>query len=344
MALGVALLRFAVPDQQLGAALGWNALVVALSSAAGPTIGAAILSIADWPWLFAVNLPVGLLVLVSARALPLVDKSWRKIDPVSVTLNAAVFAFFVVGAELLPTVFLASVVLLTAAVVSSVMLVRRESRKDVPLVPLDLLRDRSFRNSVAASVLLFSGVAAGLVALPFYLQHGLGCSAWMTGLYMTPWPLTVALTAPVAGRLANHYSTARLCAVGGVLLAVGLGIAALWPLQDHPLKLLPLTMVSGMGFGLFNVPNNRNMFLSVPRGRSGAAGGLQGTARLTGQTAGPLLMALLFVMTPVDLAPRVALGIAAVLTLIAGLVSGLGAGRAKRLPVIPHRSSARPGT
>ena len=107
----------------------------------------------------------------------------------------------------------------------------------------------------------------------------------MTGLYMTPWPLTVAIVAPFAGRLADRVSTAWLCAVGGVFLAMGLGASALWPLKGDPLPLVPLTMLSGLGFGLFNVANNRSIFLSAPKERSGAAGGMQGTARLFGQTA-----------------------------------------------------------
>jgi len=70
MSLGIALLRFVVPHQRLGAAIGWNALTVALSSAAGPTIGAAILSVSSWHWLFAVNIPVGAVVLFATRAMP----------------------------------------------------------------------------------------------------------------------------------------------------------------------------------------------------------------------------------------------------------------------------------
>ena len=82
-------------------------------------------------------------------------------------------------------------------------------------------------------------------------------------------------------------------------------------------------MLCGLGFGLFQVPNNRNMFLSAPRERSGAAGGMQGTARLAGQTAGSVIMSLLFTVASADVAPRVGLGIGAVLTLAAGLVSTL---------------------
>ena len=86
------------------------------------------------------------------------------------------------------------------------------------------------------------------------------------------------------------------------------------------------------GFGLFQVPNNRNMFLSAPRGRSAAAGGLQGTARLAGQTGGAIVMSLLFSMTSIAAAPRLGLLIGAVLTLAAGLVSLLRTGAAPAGP------------
>ena len=338
MALGVALLRFVVPHQQLGAAIGWNALAVALSSASGPTIGAAILSSTSWPWLFAVNLPLGLMVIVAGRALPPVDGTERRLDGASVALNAGAFAALVIGAELLAAMPALAVVLLTGAIVGFVALIRRERPKKVPLIPLDLLRADSFRMSVIASVLCFAGVAAAMVAMPFYLQHGLGQSTWMTGLYMTPWPLTVAIVAPFAGRLANHVSTAWLCTAGAACLAIGLAAAALWPLQGHMSQLILLMTLCGLGFGLFQVPNNRNMFLAAPRERSGAAGGMQGTARLAGQTAGAIIMTLLFASTTVDLAPGVGLGIAAALTLAAGLVSALRGGpfyREKREAISP---------
>ena len=323
MALGIALLRLAVPHSQLGAAIGWNALVVALSSAAGPTIGAVILSGLSWPWLFALNLPLGGLVLLATRALPDPPGTARRLDRLSVTLSAGSFASLVVGAELLATNTGLAASLLATAALGLAVLVRREMPKQAPLIPLDLLRAESFRTSVIASVCCFAGMTMGLLALPFYLEQSLGLDTLMTGLYMTPWPLTVALAAPVAGRLANRVSTAWLCAAGGVCLAIGLAATSLLPLQSHPLLLIPLTMLCGLGFGLFQVPNNRNMFLSAPSERSGAAGGMQGTARLVGQTAGSVSMSLLFAIASVDTATRIGLGIGAVLTLAAGLVSTL---------------------
>jgi len=166
-------------------------------------------------------LPLGVLVLFASRALPHIRGTARRLDRLSVALNAGSFASFVIGAEVLPTRPALAVALIAAAAIALTTLIRRERPKEAPLIPLDLLSASSFRISGTASVLYFTGVAAGLVALPFYLQHELGQSVWMTGLYMTPWPLTVAVAAPFAARLASHVSTAWLCAAGGVGIGSG---------------------------------------------------------------------------------------------------------------------------
>ncbi|WP_437744621.1 MFS transporter [Sorangium sp. So ce1504] len=326
MALGVALLRFVVPQAQLAAAIGWNALAVALSSAAAPTVGAVLLSSASWPWLFAVNLPLGVAVLLASRGLPEVPGTARALDATSMALNAGAFGALIAGAELLPAAPALGAGLLAAAALSATLLLRRELPKEAPLVPLDLLRSRSFRVSVIASVACFAGQASALVALPFYLRHSFGQEALSTGLLITPWPLSVALLAPVAGRLADRISTAWLCATGAGCLALGLAALALSPAHGSALSLVPFVALCGAGFGLFQVPNNRNMFLAAPRARSAAAGGMQGTARLAGQTAGAVVMTLLFTLMPIDAAPRIGLGIGAALTLSAGIVSALRAG------------------
>ncbi|PWC57923.1 multidrug ABC transporter [Azospirillum sp. TSH7] len=322
MSLAVALLRFVYPPRLLGAAIGWNALVIALSSAAGPTVGAAILAVAPWPLLFAVNIPIGAIVLLTARALPAVEGVKRRIDPVSVVLNAGFFVALVMGAETVASRVEAGGALLLVAVLCLAGLIRREHGQEAPLIPLDLLRVRSFRLSVVASILCFTGQMASTVALPFYLQNGLGQDAFTAGLFMVPWPLATAVAAPVAGRLSDRLPTGWLCAAGGLLLAAGLALSAFWPLQRDPLPLLAFMVISGFGFGLFQTPNNRNMLLTVPKERSGAAGGMQGTARLVGQTAGAVTMTLLFslISSPVE-APRIGLAVAAVLTLAGGVVS-----------------------
>jgi DHA2 family multidrug resistance protein-like MFS transporter len=147
---------------------------------------------------------------------------------------------------------------------------------------------------------------------------------------MTPWPLTVALMAPITGRLAGTLPGAWLCAAGSLLLALGLAGIATGPFAGNAVSLVPFIMMGGMGFGLFQVPNNREMFLAAPPERSGAAGGIQSTARSTGQTIGALLITLLFSVTSANLAPRIGMGMAAALTLIAGWVSIMRLARRQR--------------
>ena len=328
MSLGIALMRFTYPHRLLGAVIGWNATVIALSAAAGPTIGAAILVASSWPWLFAVNLPVGVIVLVAAFALPQPPGTGRKLDLLSATLNAAAFACLILGVDRAASEPEFAAGLLAVSAVSFVALVRRELPRHAPLIPFDLLRSHPFRISVIASICCFAGQMASYVALPFYLQHSLNQDAFMTGLYMTPWPLVVAIAGPISGRLADRMSNGLLCAAGGAILAAGLALAAFWPVHANLWPLVFFLMLSGFGFGIFQTPNNRNMLLSAPRERSGAAGGMQGTARLLGQTAGSVIMALLFTLTSSAAAPRIGLAVGAVLALAGGLVSAMRIGRA----------------
>ncbi len=323
LALGIGLIRFTYPHRLLGSIIGWNATVIALSAAAGPTIGAAILSVASWPWLFAVNLPVGATVLLLARFLPQPTGTGRRIDRISAALNALGFATLILGVARITTTPVLASALLVVAAVSVVVLVRREMPQAVPLVPLDLLRTRPFRISVIASVCCFAGQMASYVALPFHLQHALGQGDLATGLLMTPWPLVVAVAGPVSGRLADKVSNGLLCAIGGMLLAIGLAVAALLPVESGLLPLEGCLMLAGLGFGLFQTPNNRNMLLSAPKVRSGAVGGMQATARLLGQTIGSVIMALLFTVASATMVPRIGLAVSAALTLAGGLVSAV---------------------
>lgn len=321
MALGVPLLRFAVSPSQLGAAIGWNALTVALASSAGPGVGALILSHAGWPWLYVANIPIGVAVIAACRWLPATPAGSQRLDGPSLILSAGMFAGLFISAQ----IFLARPIWAGGLAVLGLaclgLLVRRETPKAAPVIPFDLLRERSLRLSAVASVLCFAGQGAAMGALPFYLQQGLGQSTAETGVYMTAWPMAVAGASIVASRLAEKVSTARLCAVGGVILALGLLGAALWPMVGDPRPMLLFSAACGVGFGLFQTPNNRNLFLSAPLERSAASGGLQGGARLTGQTAGAVLLTVFLTLTPMASAPRLGLTAAAVLAFAAAVVS-----------------------
>ena len=118
-------------------------------------------------------------------------------------------------------------------------------------------------------------------------------------------------------------------------MASGLLACALTPGTSNALLLAIGPSLCGAGFGIFQLANNRALFLDPPVARAAAAGGVQGTARLAGQTAGTLAMSLIFATTPVLVAPRIGFAAGVAATLLAALLSLL-AGR------VPARSSIQP--
>ncbi len=321
MALAMMNLRSALPQHMLGPIIGVNAMVIAISSAAGPGIAGAILSVTTWPWLFAVNIPIGIIVLLSGGLLEKMQGTKRKLNIKALLANTSMFILFFCGTDRIATAPASGTVLIAASVACLVVLLRLERKSDAPIIPTDLLAAPAFRVAVIASISCFCGQMLSYIALPFYLQHRLHMTPVLAGLYMMPWPVATAIIAPFSGRLANRVKTAWLCATGGALLAVGLLVAVLCPPDPRGIAFLVGTVIAGLGFGLFQTPNNRILLLSAPKARSGAAGAMQGTARLLGQTLGGISMSLIFATLPLSAALEFAVVLSAACAAIASLVS-----------------------
>jgi DHA2 family multidrug resistance protein-like MFS transporter len=297
MSMNGGLVRFIWPQRMLGRGIGVNALVVSLAAAVGPTLAAGILSLGPWPWLFAVNIPLGLAALaLASRVLPANPLSGQRFDTLGATLNALTFGLLITGVDVVTRTAdkIAGALELVGGMLFGTLLVRREWRRPWPLVPFDLLRDRIFALSIATSIASFAAQTLAFVSLPFHLEGGLHRSQVATGLLLTPWPVALAIMAPLAGRLSDKVSAALLCAAGLATMAVGLIALALLTPGAADVDIGWRMAGCGVGFGLFQAPNNRMMLTAAPRARAGAAGGMLGTARLTGQTLGAVLTAILF--------------------------------------------------
>ena len=295
MSIAPALNRTIFPSRMLGIAVGISAFTVASSSALGPTIGGAILAVAPWPWLFAINVPLGAFDAVFAsRALPGGTGSGRRVDVVSALLSGAAVALVVMAldgvARHLSPLLVAFMTALGAA--SGVAFVRRQQHLAHPMLPLELFRIRRF--SLAAATSLVSFVAQGLafVALPFLFQSVYGYTPFQSGLLFTPWPLAIAVAAPLAGRLADHYPAPVLSTFGLGIFASGLVTLALLPPHPSTVDIVWRGVVCGIGFGFFQAPNNRELLGSAPRHRSGSASGVLATVRVTGQSLGAAIVAI----------------------------------------------------
>ncbi|MFL6671737.1 MAG: MFS transporter [Massilia sp.] len=287
-----ALLRTVYPPSQVGAGIGYLALTVASSAALGPTAAAGILSVAGWRWLFGINIPIGLLAIaMAARILPPTAGAPRPFDAAGALLNVVALTLLIVGVGGLgdPQAKALAIAEIAAGCAAALLLVVQQRRQAAPLVPLDLLRIPVLRLSVVTSICSYTAQTIALLALPFMLVAEMHRSASGTGLLITPWPLVILFVGPLSGRLSDRYRAEPIGAIGLALLGLGLLALVMLPQQPSTPDIVWRVMVCGIGFGLFQTPNNRLMLTSAPQERSGAAGGLMTMARMIGMTLGAAL-------------------------------------------------------
>ena len=338
MSVNAALVRLTFPSALLGRGMAINSMVVATSSVAGPSVAAAILSVASWPWLFAINVPLGLLVFaLGMKALPfnrVAPAAGLRFSPIDVALNVLMFSLVFLGVDRLGVreggaaaggSHASAWLILLAGVAVGFFYLRRQRTLAVPLFPIDLLRIPVFALSMGTSVAAFCAQMLAYIALPFLLLDVYGRSHIEAGLLITAWPLAIVAMAPLAGRLIGRYPDGLLGGIGLGLLAIGLALLAALPAHPGNADIAWRMALCGLGFGLFQSPNNHTIVTSPPAHRSGAASGMLGTARLTGQTLGAVVLAGVFsVWSPHGgHGPVVALVLAACCAGVAAIFSSL---------------------
>ena len=334
MSVNGALVRFTYPQKFLGRAVGINAVIVSIAAAAGPTIASAILAVGEWRWLFALNIPIGLLaVSMAGFTLPHNPLQKRKLNWTGAALSAAAFGLLITGLQSLAhgEAAILGFGMTGAGLAAAVLLFRHEKPRAAPLIPLDLLARPMFALSVGTSIISFTAQMMAFVALPFFLQGSLHLSAVETGLLMTPWPLATMFAAPLAGWLSDRYSAGVLGAIGLTVFACGLMALSFLDADATKFDIIWRMAVCGAGFGFFQSPNNRAMLSEAPRERAGAAGGSLGTARVLGQSMGAVVVAFLLSSAPVA-GVRHGFQIAAVAALFGAVMSGSRVRRRKAEP------------
>ena len=277
--VNTALLRIIYPTRLLPRGMGTNALIIAVAAAAGPTVAAGILSVANWPWLFAINVPIGLIAFgLSAKFLPAnpVKVEGQRFDVTSAILNALTFGLLISVIDgfahdihwyiLIPGIF----VMLTIGY----FFIRRQLHHPFPLLPIDLMHNRIFSLSVVTSVVAFIAQMLALVSIPFFFQRVLHLSEVATGLLLTPWPLATMISAPLAGRLMSRINGGLLGGIGLAIFGLALCLLALLPAHPTHFDIIWRMVVGGIGFGTFLTPNNSTIIASAPSNRSGGASGM----------------------------------------------------------------------
>ena len=295
--VSAAVMRYTYPRALLGRGVGLSGIVVFTSAAAGPSIASGILAVASWHWLFAINIPFGLLALsLSERTLAPAEGTGHRWDLWSAVLNALTVTLLITGIDGIgePNFRgIAAAELLCAAFLGT-LLVRRQISLPVPMLAIDLFERPIFALASVASLCAFMSQGLAFVVLPFYFVDVLGVSQVKAGLLLSPWPIAAGAMSHFSGRLADRHSLRVLGTSGMLGMSLGMLLLALAPAHPTTFGIVWRAALGGAGFGFFGAPNNRAMVASAPRERSGGAGGIATMSRLLGQSIGVSVVAVIF--------------------------------------------------
>jgi DHA2 family multidrug resistance protein-like MFS transporter len=295
-----ALVQFIFPPNKRGVAFGRNALVVAISFSLAPSVAAAILAVSSWPWLFAINVPIGLVsYLIARKTLPKTPRAAHVFDIPGALLAGAGTGLIVIGIS--SAAHHNSIPLIAAELVAGVAftwaLIRRQKDHPAPMLPIDLFRIPVFSLSAATAVCSFAVQSLAFVSLPFLFEDVMHRSQVETGLYLTPWPVLVGVMSPIAGWLSDRYPVGALGSIGLATLGIGMAFTAMLGSDASLWSVIWRLALCGIGFGFFQAPNMKAVMTSAPVARSGSASGIVSVARLVGQSLGAASAALCFLIS-----------------------------------------------
>ncbi|MDP2646324.1 MAG: MFS transporter [Desulfobacterales bacterium] len=306
-ALGAAMLQtssFAIvtsvfPERDRGKALGYFASMAAVGITSGPAIGGLIVSTLGWRSIFFLNVPLGLIGTVLAQLI-LKDetfpekskKTLKHFDLPGACISAVAICGLLIGLTLgrQGNWFAYETCLsLGTAVAAMVIFPWFESRRAYPLVDMALFKNRTFSLNMIARFICFLGTSCTALLMPFFLQIILGFSAFKAGLLIAPVSLVYGIFSPISGWLANYIRTQILSSAGMGLMALAFYLLSRLDLSSDYPGVLGRFVLLGIGWSIFQTPNNTSIMDSVERNRFGITSGILAFVRQTGMALGVAL-------------------------------------------------------
>src|SRR5512142_1957384 len=284
----VALITEVFPPNERGKALGINAVTFSFGGVAGPILGGLILTLADWRWIFFINVPVGIVGAIWGY-LALKELSTRKKGeafdlPGALSFSLGLTALLIALTLGIQFNFTSPPILALFAVflVGVGFFLWWERRAKNPVVDLTLFRDRIYNFSVLSAMIQSLALFAVNFLIIFYLQGVLGYDALKAALLLIPLPILTSIMAPIGGNIADRIG-ARIPATIGLLIQ---GAALVWFMRLTPASPYWQTAVGlgvmGLGGGLFYPPNTSAAMNAAPKNRLGIASGTLATLRQAG--------------------------------------------------------------
>ncbi|MGZ4385023.1 MAG: DHA2 family efflux MFS transporter permease subunit [Gaiellaceae bacterium] len=299
MPLTLTLLSAAVPAEKRGMALGAWGGIGGLAVAAGPLVGGAVLRGLSWHWIFGINVPVGIALVVAARSRLVESRGpTDRLDLAGVGLASAGLLGIVWGLVRGNSVGWSSLEVVGSIAAGLALLVAFlawERRARAPMLPLHFFRSRAFSAAQVSSLAMSFGMFGSIFLLTQFFQTIQGFSPLAAAVRILPWTMMPLIVAPIAGALSDRIGGRPLMAIGLMLQATGLAwIAAVSsPTTPYIDLVVPFTL-SGIGMGMFFSPVANVVLGSVRPQEEGQASGANSAIREVGGVFGVAVLAAIF--------------------------------------------------
>lgn len=294
-----AIMRETFPQRQQAQAMGLFGMLVLLGPAIGPTLGGYLVDNLSWPWIFFVNLPVGVLSVFMVSQF-IVDPPYMRARGLQ-KVDAMGIGLMIVGITSLLTLleqgerdgWFGSPFIVALGAISAVTIIAFilwELSTPSPAVDLRVLSDSSFAAGTLIIGVLGVALFGGLILLPLFLQSLLGYDATRAGLALMPRSLTMVLMMPIAGALYNRLGVHVMAPAGLLLAAVSTFLMARFTLDTGPVQILIPQIMQGVAFALIFVSISTTSMSTIPRPRMQAATGLYNLVRQLGGSLGTAIV------------------------------------------------------
>ena len=301
---GRAIVSVHLPQEQRGRALGLTSTAFHIGFLTGPALGGFLIDSIGWRWIFYINLPFSLAgaylawkVVPETRTASSTATKSQPIDVAGALLLLVTNGLFIYAIDQLPRVgwrhptFL---ITLGLALIAAIFLLRTEARAPSPILTLSMFRNRQFSSGIASLFLIAATLSAINFLLPFFLQNLLGYSPSQVGWIIVADSVIIMGMAPIAGALSDRLGSRLLCTIGVAVIAVAQIFLATLNLQSSLLRIMLPLVIWGIGWALFNAPNQSSILGAVSQERIGAAAGMIATTARAGGAMGVALSATLF--------------------------------------------------
>ncbi|MDC7802354.1 MFS transporter [Sphingomonas sp. BLCC-B65] len=295
-ALPLALARDLSAGARTGRVMGALGTGSAVGTALGPALGGLLVGWGGWAAAFWMMVSLGLLALLSTRAIPAsggTARTHERVDTAGHVLLTSAIALYALALTA-PAPDWPTAPLLCGAVVLFGGFLIAEHRAAHPVLPLSMLRHRPLATGMATNVLVATVMMTTLVVGPYALHDGLGLPLALVGLVMAIGPVTSAISGILAGRIVDHASPARLITVSLAVLTAGATALALlpswWGVTGYIVALLVLTP----GYQLFLAANNTYVLDTAAPAQRGTIAGTLGLSRNLGLITGASAMSALY--------------------------------------------------